>query len=153
LWEIIVARFRGTFNYSIDNKGRVNIPSKFRNLLSEDGNDTVIICRGPQNCLRAYPLDSWEKFEDELIARRERAEVTRIRRKLYSTLTDQTIDSQGRITLSVKQMEIAGITKEVTLSGQANFIEIWDKVKFEQFQEENEDSFDELFYQSVDAGI
>lgn len=148
-----MARFRGTFNYSIDSKGRVNIPSKFRNLLSEEGNDTVIICRGPDRCLRAYPLDSWEKFEEELISRREKAEVTRIKRQLYNTLTDQTIDSQGRISLSSKQMKMAGITKEVTLSGQANFIEIWDKKRFEQFQEENEDTFDNVFYQSVDAGV
>lgn len=148
-----VTRFHGSFNYSIDNKGRVNIPARFRSVLNPAARETFIICRAPDGCLRAYPNDLWEIYEEELVARPETPETLRLKRLLYNTLTDSTMDSQGRITLSATQLQTAGITKEVTLVGQANYIEIWDTGRYTKYHQQFEDDFDQMFFQSVEAGI
>ena len=148
-----LTRFHGSFSYSIDNKGRVNIPARFRGVLNPAAQETFTICRAPDGCLRAYPNDLWEIYEAELVSRPETPETLRHKRLLYNTLTDSTMDGQGRISLSAKQMEIAGITKEVTLVGQANYIEIWDSARYSAYQQQFEDDFDTMFFQSVEAGI
>lgn len=144
--------FHGRFDYSADAKGRVNIPAKFRKELSPEANETFIICRAPDGCLRAYPRNLWEVYEAELASRPETPQTLRHKRLLYNTLADSTLDSQGRISLSPAQMGIAAITKEVTLIGQANYVEIWDTSRYETYLNETDD-FDTMFYQSVEAGL
>jgi MraZ protein len=63
------------------------------------------------------------------------------------------MDAQGRITLSPNQMEAVGITKDVTLVGQANYIEIWDTARYDAYQKQHADEYDQMFFQSVEAGI
>ena len=147
-----MSRFRGCFDYSIDAKGRVNIPAKFRKGLNPAAGDTFVIVRGPTNCLRAYPQDLWDEYEFELVSRPETPETLRHKRLLFSLLSDSTLDSQGRITLTAKQMAIAGISKDVTLVGQSNYIEIWDSNRYQEYLASSDD-FDEMFFQSVEAGL
>jgi MraZ protein len=146
-----MAWFHGKFDYSLDAKGRVNIPSKLRKALSPEAQDTFIICRAPNGCLRAYPQDTWAQYENELASRPETPETLRIKRLLYSTISESTLDTQGRILLTQEQMAIAGITKDVVIMGQARYIEIWDKTRFTTYVEG--DDFDSVFFQSVEAGI
>ncbi|MFP4369781.1 MAG: division/cell wall cluster transcriptional repressor MraZ, partial [Candidatus Kapaibacterium sp.] len=61
-----MAFFKGQELFSIDNKGRVNIPAKMRKALSPDANDTFIITRGTDKCIYAYPMDEWKKYEEKL---------------------------------------------------------------------------------------
>ncbi len=147
-----MTRFHGNYGYTVDNKGRVNIPSRFRSALNPEAKETFTLCRAPGNSLRAYPHDLWEVYETELLSRPETPETLHHKRLLYNTLTDSTMDAQGRITLSPKQMEIAGITKDVTLVGQANYIEIWDTTQYETYQKQHVDDFDHMFFQSVETG-
>lgn len=147
-----MSRFHGRFDYSIDSKGRVNFPAKFRKSLRPECEETLIICRAPNGCLRAYPRDLWEAYESELAARPETPETLRHKRLLYNTLSDSTFDAQGRITITPAQMAIAGIQKEVTLVGQATYVEIWDTGKYEQYLGVSDD-FDTVFFQSVETGI
>jgi MraZ protein len=144
--------FHGRFDYSTDSKGRVNIPSKFRKALSPESAETFIICRGPDACLRAYPKELWEAYEAELASRPETPETLRHKRLLYNTISDSTLDAQGRITLTSAQMTIAGITKDVALVGQSNYVEIWDVARYEQYLG-SADDFDSVFYQSVESGL
>lgn len=147
-----MSRFHGKFDYSIDVKGRVNIPAKFRKGLNPDADDSFIICRAPDGCLRAYPKDLWEQYEEELASRPETPEALRHKRLLYSTLSDTTLDRQGRISLTSAQMKLAGITKDVSLVGQAKYIEIWDTTRYGDYLGDSDD-FDTVFYQSVETGI
>ncbi|KMQ53041.1 Cell division protein MraZ [Chitinispirillum alkaliphilum] len=144
--------FRGSFDYSIDAKGRVNIPAKFRKGLNPQACDTFVIVRGPTNCLRAYPQDLWDIYEKEIASRPETRHTLRHKRLLFSLLTDSKLDSQGRITLTNKQLAVAGITKDVTLVGQANYIEIWDSNTYVEYLA-SEDDFDDMFFESVEAGL
>jgi MraZ protein len=144
-----MARFRGKYDFSIDDKGRVNIPSKFRKLLSPEAEDTFVISRGPDGCLWAYPKDKWEEFENRLDGTHETREFNKVQRVLQKTLSDSTLDKQGRITLTTYQMEIVGITKDVSIVGRGKYLEIWDKKKFEAYA--GDEGFDDLYYKLVES--
>jgi MraZ protein len=147
-----MSRFLGEFNYSLDEKGRLNIPAKFRKALSPEANETFTICRAPNNCLRAYPQDTWDRYEDELASRPQTPETLRHSRLLRSTLTNSKLDSQGRIALTAKQCAIANIEKNITLVGHYGYIEIWNTDRYNEYIGEGDD-FDQVFFQSVEAGI
>jgi MraZ protein len=147
-----MSRFRGRFNFSIDEKGRINIPSKFRKLLSPEADETFVVCRAPDGCLWAYPKDEWEKFEDELLAMPMSRAVNKFQRTIQNTLNDTKLDKQGRISLTQFQMEIAGISKEVSIIGRGNNLEIWDTKQFEEYMGSSDD-FDEVYYGSIHPGI
>jgi MraZ protein len=147
-----LARFRGEYDYSIDAKGRVNIPAKFRKALAPEASETFAICRAPNNCLRAYPQNVWEKYEDELATRPQTSGAIRHLRLLQSTLSDSKLDAQGRIALRNKQIKIAGIKKNVTLVGHYGFIEIWDTERYREYIGSGED-FDKVFFDSVEVGM
>jgi MraZ protein len=147
-----MARFRGRYNFSIDEKGRINIPSKFRKLLSPEAEETFVICRAPDGCLWAYPKDEWEKFEDHLLAMPMSREVNKFQRTIQNTLNDTKLDRQGRILLTQYQMEIAGISKDVSIIGRGNNLEIWDTKRFEEYTGGTDD-FDEVYYNSIQPGF
>ena len=144
-----MARFRGRYDFSIDEKGRVNIPSKFRKLLSPEAEDTFVISRGPDGCLWAYPKDEWEKFEERLDAVRETRDSNKLQRVLQNTLSDSTLDKQGRISLTAFQMKIVGIAKDVSIIGRGKHLEIWDSKKFEEYASDGE--FDVTYYKLIES--
>ena len=142
-----MARFRGRYDFSIDEKGRVNIPSKFRKLLAPEAEDTLVVSRAPDGCLWAYPKDEWEKFEEFLVGMPVSRESNKLQRVLQNTLNDSTLDKQGRISLTAFQMKIAGITKDVSIIGRGSYLEIWDTKKFEEYAGGEE--YDEMYYKLV----
>jgi MraZ protein len=147
-----MARFRGRYNFSIDEKGRINIPSKFRKLLSPEADETFVVCRAPDGCLWAYPKDEWEKFEDKLLVMPMSREVNKFQRTIQNTLNDTRLDKQGRISLTQYQMEIAGIKKDVSIIGRGNNLEIWDTRRFEEYTGGTDD-FDDVYYNSIQPGV
>ncbi len=147
-----MARFRGRYDFSIDQKGRINIPSKFRKLLSPEAEETFVICRAPDGCLWAYPKDEWEKFEDSLINMPVSREINKFQREMQNTLNDSTLDRQGRVSLTPLQMRIAGINKEVSIIGRGSYLEIWDTKRFEEYTGNGED-FDEVYYNTMQSRI
>jgi MraZ protein len=146
-----MARFRGRFDFSIDQKGRINIPSKFRKLLTPEAEDTFVICRAPDGCLWAYPKDEWEKFEDLLEAMPISREVNKFQRVIQNTLNDSTLDKQGRVSLTPLQIKIAGISKEVSIIGRGKYLEIWAASRFEEYTGKDE-SFDQVYYDTIQSG-
>jgi MraZ protein len=145
-----MSRFRGRYDYTIDAKNRINIPAKFRKALDPEATETFVVCRAPSNCLRAYAQNEWNKYEDELAKWPQTPQTVRHKTLLYSTLSESTLDAQGRIVLSALQMTMAGLTKNVTLIGQNGFIEIWDTDRLNAYVG-NQDDFDEVFFKSVEA--
>ena len=143
--------FHGKYNYSVDLKGRVNIPAKFRKALTPESADTFVVCRAPGGCLRAFPQNFWHAYVAELNGRPETPETVRHKRLLYDTASESTLDAQGRIMLMPNQMTIAGIMREVTLVGHEHYIEIWDSARYTAYLG-NDADFDTVFFQSVQAG-
>lgn len=147
-----MANFLGVYNYTIDQKGRINIPAKFRRELSPEADETFIIHRAPDKCLRAYPKDRWEQEEKKISLLPETPESFRYTRLLRNTLTKSKLDSQGRIMLSENQVNVIGIKKNVTLVGNNENIEIWNTEYYEEYIN-REDDFDTVYFQSVKTDI
>lgn len=143
-----MAKFRGRYDFSVDQKGRINIPSKFRKLLLPEAEETFVIFRAPDGCLWAYPQDEWEKFADRLDRLPKDRESNRFQRMIHQSLADSTLDGQGRITLTPFQMQIAGIEKDATIIGRGGYLEIWDPKRFETYAG-NGDDFDDMYYKTL----
>ena len=143
--------FLGRFDYSIDAKGRVNIPAKFRKGLNPEAEETFVICRAPCSCLRPYPMDKQNNRQAELHALPETPERLKFKRHTYGTLSESTLDAQGRVSLTQVQMKLAEITKEVTLVGEGDYVEIWDTEKFNKYigLDREDDGFDDAHFNIV----
>ncbi len=141
-------RFIGSFEYSIDSKGRVNVPSRFRKSLSEDSEDTFVVCYAPDNRLRAYPLDEWVHIEERYAKLPPTPKNINFLRAIHQTMSESTLDSQGRVTLTPQQMKYAKIDKKVALVGfsSEHCIELCGP---ELLVPEEEEDFTSLFYDAL----
>ncbi len=120
--------FRGRFEYTIDPKGRVNIPSRFREQLSESGPDNIVVTNY-SGCLYAYPAGEWERIEEKLASR-----VSSVNRKKNAFVrffvggaVEVEPDKQGRILIPPSLRSYAGLVKDVVIIGMPNRFEIWDR--------------------------
>ena len=119
--------FIGEYKYSLDSKGRINIPAKFRQSLSKDNYNTFVATRGQDPCIWIYPMKEWKKIEDEL---RKLSSISGVHRtfirQIARSATPSTCDKQGRITISPSLLSYASLKKETLILGMINKIEIWD---------------------------
>ena len=118
--------FIGEYAYSLDSKGRVNIPAKFRQSLSADSQNTFVITRGLDPCVWVYPLEQWKEIENNL---RNLSSVKNIHRTFVRDTaryaSPSTYDKQGRIKINPSLISYAGLEKDVLIVGVVNKIEIW----------------------------
>jgi len=118
--------FIGEFSYTIDTKGRLNIPSKFRQSLSKDNKNTFVVARGLDKCIWVYPLIEWKQIEKNL---RDLSSLSITHRRFIRNTaryaTPSTYDKQGRVMLNSSLIEFAGLDKEVLIIGMINKMEIW----------------------------
>ena len=130
--------FIGEYHYSLDSKGRVNIPAKFRQSLSKDNKNTFIATRGQDPCIWVYPLTEWKKIELEL---RNLSSVSGIHRtfvrQIARSATPSTCDKQGRIMINPSLISYSGIKKEALIIGMINKIEIWNIDILKKVDKEN----------------
>lgn len=122
-------RFKGQDECKIDDKGRVAVPSKMRQVFNPAANNTVVLIPGPDSCIRLYPADTWAEVEAGIDAKINAANPKH-RRALRSILRfadEQTLDSQGRIRLSTDLMKHVGLStsQPALFIGVLNFVEIW----------------------------
>jgi len=120
-----MSSFKGSYEYSVDSKGRVNIPARMRKYVSPEANDTFVITRGYEKCLFVYPNDEWIKFEQSV---RELSTTNPKHRFFARTLleraTDSQLDAQSRITIPKDLLQFAGIENEVLILGVLERIEL-----------------------------
>jgi MraZ protein len=119
--------FTGEYSYTIDDKGRVNIPAKFRQSLAPENNQTFVITQGMDPCIWVYPLTAWQIIEDDL---KDLSAISKVNRSfIRNTVRYASIvvfDKQGRIMLSSNLMNYAKLKKDALIIGMVNKIEIWD---------------------------
>ena len=122
--------FRGASSVNLDAKGRMGIPSRFRDVLSKrcDGRLVVTVNHTREQCLWLYPLDEWDNVERQ-VANLPSFDPTaqELKRFLIGYATDCELDSIGRVRVSPLLREFAGLEKRVVLIGQRNKFEIWDE--------------------------
>jgi len=140
-----MSRFKGKETYSLDNKGRVNIPAKMRKNLSPEANDMFVFTRGFEKCIYAYPMDEWKKKEDSLEELNEHQEKNRFfMRMLLQHSEDVKMDAQLRVALPKELLNFAGIEKKVTIAGVMNHIEFWNPEEYDSYMNGHAESYEEV---------
>lgn len=125
--------FQGRFLHNIDTKGRVSIPVRFREILTERHDSKVILTNDFDKCILAYPPDEWEIILEKTNALPTmKKEVKAFKRYFISAAMECELDKQGRILIPPTLRGYAGLNKEVCLIGIGNRIEIWDKKEWEK---------------------
>lgn len=116
--------FKGEYSHTIDTKGRVIVPAKFRDKLGEGS----VVTKGFDGCLFVYPEDEWEKFEARLSGLPLNNEkVRKVTRFFFASAADCEIDKQGRFLIPSGLRDFGGLEKDVVMVGVLNRIEIWSK--------------------------
>ena len=129
LWEKMVDMFKGIHNINLDGKGRLTIPTKYRNTITDQSNGSMVVTMDTEEkCLLLYPSTIWATIEKKIndlpsFSKNHR----RIQRILIGHAEDLDIDSAGRILLSKPLRLAADMTKKITLIGQGQKFEIWNE--------------------------
>ena len=121
--------FLGTYDATIDDKGRVRLPVKFRNMLGEG----FVVTQGTENCLCVYPQEAWEALTADVLKLGSLdPEVTKFRRSLFANAVEGDFDAAGRVPIAKRLMEYANLKKDVVLVGANTRLEIWDSEAWEK---------------------
>jgi MraZ protein len=129
--------FRGHYRHTIDKKGRLSIPSRFREVLADGGGDKLVIVPNGKG-LDVYPLASWEGLEARVAKLPSLDPDARQFRYTYlSRGQDVVLDPQGRIQISPDYRERAGLVKDVLIIGMQEIFEVWDAERWAHFERDN----------------
>ena len=133
--------FMGEYHHTIDDKGRLIIPSKFRTELGE----SFVITRGLENCLFVYSLVEWNKIVDKLkklpFTKKDARNFTRF---FLSGATITELDKQGRANIQTSLIDYASLEKDCVVIGVNDRLEIWSKDKWEEFFNANSDTLSDI---------
>ena len=119
--------FMGEYNHTIDTKGRIIIPSKFREALG----DQFVVTLGLDGCLFVYPNEEWMNFVAQLKSLPGSKEARQMQRYFMAGAANCEVDKQGRILIPNKLREQAGLEKDIVFVGVLSKIEIWSKEKWD----------------------
>ena len=138
----MAARFRGEYRHTIDKKGRMSVPAKFREGLGEH----FMFSKGPDQCLYAYPMEEWERIEDRITSSEvfSKAEHRAFVRNFFSSADDGEIDGMGRVLVPAQLRNYAGLTDkmEIVVIGVATRVEIWAAERWDGYCEDNAEDMD-----------
>ena len=140
----------GEYTHSVDAKGRLIMPAKFR----EDIGSHFYVTIGFDKCLRAYSYEEYNKYIEKINALPDsNAGARKYKRAIFSNSAECEIDKQGRILISGKLREYASLEKDVIIIGESTYIEFWDKDTWQQYQSDEEYTIDDLADVMSEFGI
>lgn len=141
--------FLGDHQHTLDAKGRVSLPAKFRAQMT----GKMVVAKGLDACLYVYPAEEYTRFVETLVAKEDfEPRVRKVRRFFTTGAFETELDSAGRVSLPSYLRDYAGLTKEVAVTGNGNRIEIWDAAKWSGYSDEGE-SIEDLTRELADAGL
>lgn len=145
--------FRGRFEYSIDDKGRVKVPPRFKEVLKNRNQNTLVLTVF-DDCIYAYPYDVWEELEKKAsqLPLTNKA-ARRFKRMFFSSAVDVSIDRQGRIHIPQLLRDDVEIDKDVVVLGNLDHIEIWAKHRWIDESKALKDAQEELAEEIEKLGI
>ncbi|MDD3853361.1 MAG: division/cell wall cluster transcriptional repressor MraZ [Syntrophomonadaceae bacterium] len=142
--------FLGEYQHSLDVKGRITIPSKFREQLLE----RFVATKGLDNCIFLYPMDEWQAIENKLKSLPfTRADVRSFARFFFSGASELEVDKQGRVVLPGNLRDYAGIDKDVVIIGVGTRVEIWSNDSWNEYNQRAASGYEEIAENLVDLGI
>ena len=128
--------FLGEYEATLDAKGRFLLPAGFKKQLAESAGDQYVINRGFEKCLSLYPMSEWQPIFEKISKLNDfDPKVREFRRYFLNGATIVELDSAGRLLLPKSLMSYANLEKDIVLAAASNKIEIWDKVKYQEFFE------------------
>ena len=144
--------FKGQYRHNLDDKGRLVLPTKFREQLTAGS----VITIGYEGCLTIYTAEGWKRCVDELLSKpMTNVAVRKTMRVLTGNASDIELDKSGRVKIPEYLLSAAGISKEVTIVGLGSVIEVWATEEWEKEQSLDQDEFEsnaeQLYF--LDRGI
>lgn len=140
----------GEFHHTIDAKGRMIMPAKFRQELGA----TFILTRGMDGCLFGYPMAKWQQLEAKLdqlpLTKKDARAFVRF---FYAAAAEQESDKQGRINIAQPLIDFAHLEKNCVVVGVSDRIEIWDEARWQAFNEKAEANFDDISENLLDFDL
>ncbi len=148
------AMFRGRFEHNLDEKGRVAIPARFRDLILGDQDRASIVITNTDKCLAAYCLKDWELLEKKIATLSQfDPKVSAFKRVIIGCAQECEFDRAGRILIPADLRRDAGIERECVVVGQINKFEIWSDVAWKKMIAESSDQFSLIAQNLFQAGI
>ena len=140
-----MANFLGSFTHAVDHKGRVNIPTKFRKHIPADNDEALVVTRGLDGCLVAYPMDEWEKVDKRLRSLPATKQKTRqYIRIVTSQAISLSMDKQGRIALPKTLLDLARIDSEILFVGTLDHFELWHPEDYKTITNGSDQSYEDI---------
>lgn len=129
--------FRGATKVTLDDKGRMGLPSRYRALVAERSEGRLVVTVDRDQCLLVYPLPDWEQIERKLMSLPSlHPQARRLQRLMVGHATDLELDGHHRILLPPELREFAGLTRAAMLIGQGNRFELWDEARWNERRDE-----------------
>ncbi len=129
--------FRGANQVTLDAKGRMVMPTRYRERLIERCNGRLVVTIDRDQCLLLYPLPDWDEIERKLMRLPTlNTHARRMQRLMVGHATDIELDGHGRVLLPAELRNFAGLTRDGVLLGQGNRFELWDEVRWTQRRDE-----------------
>lgn len=150
-----IYHFRGRSEHVMDEKGRLSIATRFRDVLRKQYDERLMVTPW-QSCLRAYPLPQWEKLEMRLLSESEAKRPPgwlKLVRYMIGGVVECALDKQGRVLLPPNLREGCGLQKEVVVSGMITYFEIWDKATWEQINKPSAEDFANFEQALLEIGL
>ncbi len=128
--------FSGTFDYTLDAKNRLTVPAKMRSQLTE----TVVLSRGTEKCVSIWLKADFDAFVENALAGTGLLDPKRdrIKRFFFSNSFEVELDSAGRVMVPAKLLEYGGLTKDVVVNGIGDRIEVWDRERYQAYDDEQD---------------
>jgi MraZ protein len=137
--------FYGEHEHSLDKKGRLILPAKFRETAKSNYVEKFFITRGLDDCLFMFPEDEWKAQEAKFKSMPfTKAQSRKFNRLYFSGAQEVAFDKQGRVLIPKYLKEYAGIKRDVMIIGVSNRIEIWSQDKWREFYNSEKDSFEKI---------
>jgi MraZ protein len=146
--------FRGRYEHTIDAKGRTSLPSRYREMLSAQGERRVILTSALDPCVVAYTVPEWQAFEERLakLPQFDRA-VQRLKRIYVSGAVECDVDDSGRVLVPPTLREYANLQKDVLWAGAGKYAELWDKAAWKQNFDTTEDERVDIAKRIAELGL
>ena len=142
--------FFGEFEHTIDSKGRLTIPARFKDQLAGG----IVITRGLDGCLWAFPRDEWHKISEKIAnLTLTSADARRFTRFMFASASDSIPDRNGRVIIPSKLLGYATIERDVVIAGMMNKLELWSPDRWAVEQEQATEDPEALVAQLADLGI
>lgn len=140
----------GEFQHTLDDKGRLTIPVKFREGLGSP----FVMTRGLDRCLFVYPMSEWESLENKLKALPlTRADARSFVRFFFSGATECELDKQGRVLIPATLRDYARLERDCVVLGVSNRVEIWSESEWRSYSDQAAESFAEIAEKLVDLSL